>query len=98
MTDDTAALRVQVARQVWHWRAATVARNSDSAAAFPPVCAWTSGAGAMMWANIFSPKTITGAPISWILNGNPVLEGVWLGDTIDSGGPMDTAACTYVFR
>ena len=36
------------------------------------------GAGAMMWANIFSPKTITGAPVDWILRGNPVLEGVWL--------------------
>jgi ElaB/YqjD/DUF883 family membrane-anchored ribosome-binding protein len=44
----------------------------------PLLGAFSCGAGAMMWANIFSPKTITGAPISWILNGNPVLEGVWL--------------------
>ena len=44
----------------------------------PLLGAFSFGAGAMMWANIFSPKTITGAPISWILNGNPVLEGVWL--------------------
>lgn len=44
----------------------------------PLLGAFSFGAGAMMWANIFNPKTITGAPISWILNGNPVLEGVWL--------------------
>ncbi len=44
----------------------------------PLLGAFSCGAGAMMWANIFSPKTITGAPISWILNGNPILEGVWL--------------------
>lgn len=44
----------------------------------PLLGAFSFGAGAMMWANIFSPKTITGAPISWILNGNPLLEGVWL--------------------
>jgi ElaB/YqjD/DUF883 family membrane-anchored ribosome-binding protein len=44
----------------------------------PLLGAFSFGAGAIMWANIFNPKTITGAPISWILNGNPVLEGVWL--------------------
>ena len=32
--------------------------------------------GAVMLANIFNPKTITGAPIDWI-GGNPFLEGVW---------------------
>lgn len=44
----------------------------------PLLGAFSCGAGAMMWASIFSPKTITGAPIDWILRGNPVLEGVWL--------------------
>lgn len=44
----------------------------------PLLGAFSFGAGAMMWANIFSPKTITGAPIDWILRGNPLLEGVWL--------------------
>lgn len=44
----------------------------------PLMGAFSFGAGAMMWANIFSPKTITGAPIDWILRGNPLLEGVWL--------------------
>lgn len=43
----------------------------------PLLGAFSFGAGAMMWANIFNPKTITGAPISWLLNGNPLLEGVW---------------------
>ncbi|MGI8469615.1 MAG: hypothetical protein ACR2N3_14310 [Pyrinomonadaceae bacterium] len=44
----------------------------------PLLGAFSIGAGAMLWANIFSPKTITGAPIDWILRGNPLLEGVWL--------------------
>jgi hypothetical protein len=30
-----------------------------------------------MMTNIFNPKTITGAPIDWLLGGNPLLEGVW---------------------
>jgi ElaB/YqjD/DUF883 family membrane-anchored ribosome-binding protein len=44
----------------------------------PLLGAFSFGAGAMMWANMFNPKTITGAPISWLLGGNPLLEGVWL--------------------
>lgn len=44
----------------------------------PLLGAFSCAAGAMMWANMFNPKTITGAPISWLLGGNPVLEGVWL--------------------
>ncbi len=44
----------------------------------PLLGAFSCGAGAMMWANMFDPKTITGAPISWIIGGNPVLEGIWL--------------------
>ncbi|MCS6874129.1 MAG: hypothetical protein N2Z23_00455 [Pyrinomonadaceae bacterium] len=44
----------------------------------PLLGSFSFAAGAMMWANIFSPGRITGAPISWILRGNPVLEGVWL--------------------
>ena len=31
-----------------------------------------------MWAQIFQPGAITGAPISWLLGGNPFLDGVWL--------------------
>ncbi len=44
----------------------------------PLLGAFSFGAGAMMFAQIFNPKTITGAPISWLLGGNPLLEGVWL--------------------
>ncbi len=44
----------------------------------PLLGAFSFGAGAMMFAQIFNPKTITGFPISWLLGGNPLLEGVWL--------------------
>lgn len=44
----------------------------------PLLGAFSCAAGAMMWAQIFNPKTITGAPISWLLGGNPILEGIWL--------------------
>ncbi|MBC7797691.1 MAG: apolipoprotein A1/A4/E family protein [Pyrinomonadaceae bacterium] len=44
----------------------------------PLLGAFSFATGAVLWSNIFSPKTITGAPISWLLGGNPFLEGVWL--------------------
>ncbi len=44
----------------------------------PLLGAFSCAAGVMMWAQIFNPKTITGAPISWLLGGNPILEGIWL--------------------
>jgi hypothetical protein len=40
--------------------------------------AFSCAAGAAMWAQIFQPGAITGAPISWLLGGNPFLDGVWL--------------------
>ncbi len=43
----------------------------------PMLGAFSFASGAVLMSNIFNPKTITGAPISWILNGNPLLEGVW---------------------
>lgn len=43
----------------------------------PLLGAFSFASGAVMMTNILNPKTITGAPISWILNGNPLLEGVW---------------------
>jgi hypothetical protein len=30
-----------------------------------------------MMTNVLNPKEVTGAPISWLLGGNPLLEGVW---------------------
>lgn len=44
----------------------------------PLMGAFSCAAGVMMWAQIFNPRTITGAPISWLLGGNPILEGIWL--------------------
>ena len=44
----------------------------------PLLGALSCAAGAAMWAQIFQPGAITGAPISWLLGGNPFLDGVWL--------------------
>lgn len=44
----------------------------------PLLGAFSCAAGAAMWAQIFQPGSITGAPISWLLGGNPFLDGVWL--------------------
>lgn len=44
----------------------------------PLLGAFSCAAGAVMWAQIFQPGRITGAPISWLLGGNPVLDGIWL--------------------
>jgi hypothetical protein len=43
----------------------------------PLLGAFSFASGAVMMTNIFNPKTITGAPIDWIIGGNPMLEGVW---------------------
>jgi hypothetical protein len=44
----------------------------------PLLGAFSCAAGAAMWAQIFQPGAIAGAPISWLLGGNPFLDGVWL--------------------
>lgn len=44
----------------------------------PLLGAFSCAAGAAMWAQIARPGRITGAPISWLLGGNPFLDGVWL--------------------
>ena len=43
----------------------------------PLLGAYSFASGAVLMTNIFNPKTITGAPIDWLLGGNPLLEGVW---------------------
>ena len=43
----------------------------------PLLGAFSFASGAILMTNVLNPKTITGAPIDWILGGNPVLEGVW---------------------
>jgi hypothetical protein len=44
----------------------------------PLLGAFSCAAGLTMWAQIFQPGRITGAPISWLLGGNPVLDDIWL--------------------
>jgi ElaB/YqjD/DUF883 family membrane-anchored ribosome-binding protein len=43
----------------------------------PLLGAFSFASGAVLMTNIVNPKTITGAPIDWIIGGNPLLEGVW---------------------
>ncbi|QYO66054.1 hypothetical protein [Leptolyngbya sp. 7M] len=43
----------------------------------PLLGAFSFASGAVMMTNVLNPKTVTGAPIDWILRGNPMLEGVW---------------------
>jgi hypothetical protein len=44
----------------------------------PLLGAFSCAAGAVMFAQIGSPTGIVGAPVSWLLGGNPFLDGVWL--------------------
>src|SRR5262249_55241204 len=53
-------------------------RNIAKYVGAPLLGAFSCAAGAAMWAQIAQPGRITGAPISWLLGGNPFLDGVWL--------------------
>ena len=53
-------------------------RNITKYVGAPLLGAFSCAAGAAMWAQIFQPGPIVGAPISWLLGGNPFLDGVWL--------------------
>jgi hypothetical protein len=44
----------------------------------PLLGAFSCAAGVTMMAQIFQPGTIVGAPVSWLIGGNPLLSGVWL--------------------
>jgi hypothetical protein len=44
----------------------------------PLLGAFSCAAGVAMWAQILQPGPIVGAPISWLLGGNPLLDGIWL--------------------
>ncbi len=44
----------------------------------PLLGAFSCAAGLTMWAQILQPGTIVGAPIDWLIGGNPLLSGVWL--------------------
>ena len=43
----------------------------------PLLGAFSFASGVVMMTNVFNPKTITGAPVDWLIGGNPLLEGVW---------------------
>ncbi|HMQ03131.1 MAG TPA: hypothetical protein PKD26_04380 [Pyrinomonadaceae bacterium] len=43
----------------------------------PLLGAFSFASGAVMMTNVLNPKAVTGAPIEWLLGGNPLLEGVW---------------------
>jgi hypothetical protein len=43
----------------------------------PMLGAFSFASGAVLMTNVLNPKTITGAPLSWLIGGNPLLEGVW---------------------
>jgi hypothetical protein len=64
--DEAAAQRAQFERKIAKYVGA------------PLLGAFSCAAGAAMWAQIFQPGRITGAPISWLLGGNPFLDGIWL--------------------
>jgi len=53
-------------------------RNIAKYVGAPLLGAFSCAAGAAMFAQIVQPGRITGAPISWLLGGNPFLDGVWL--------------------
>jgi len=44
----------------------------------PLLGTFSCAAGLAMWAQILQPGPIVGAPISWLLGGNPILDGLWL--------------------
>ncbi len=44
----------------------------------PLLGAFSCAAGVALWAQIFQPGTIVGAPIDWLIRGNPLLSGIWL--------------------
>lgn len=43
----------------------------------PLLGSFAFASGAVMMTNVLNPKTITGAPLDWLLGGSPLLEGVW---------------------
>ena len=44
----------------------------------PLLGAFSCAAGVAMWAQILQPGTVVGAPLEWLIGGNPLLSGVWL--------------------
>ena len=44
----------------------------------PLLGAFSCAAGVAMWAQILQPGTVVGAPLEWLIGGNPLLSGVYL--------------------
>jgi hypothetical protein len=53
-------------------------RNITKYVGAPLLGAVSCAAGAVMFAQIVSPGGVVGAPVSWLVGGNPFLGGVWL--------------------
>lgn len=53
-------------------------RNMTKYVGAPLLGAFSCAAGAAMFAQILQPASVAGAPISWLVGGNPFLGGVWL--------------------
>lgn len=53
-------------------------RNITKYVGAPLLGAFSCAAGAAMWAQIASGGGIAGAPVSWLVGGNPFLGSVWL--------------------
>jgi hypothetical protein len=53
-------------------------RNITKYVGAPLLGAVSCAAGAAMFAQILQPGNVVGAPVSWLIGGNPFLGGVWL--------------------
>lgn len=53
-------------------------RNITKYVGAPLLGAFSCAAGAAMFAQILQPGSVVGAPVSWLIGGNPFLGGVWL--------------------
>ena len=53
-------------------------RNMTKYVGAPLLGAVSCAAGAAMFAQILQPGSVVGAPVSWLIGGNPFLGGVWL--------------------
>ncbi len=53
-------------------------RNVTKYVGAPLLGAFSCAAGAAMFATILQPGSVVGAPVGWLVGGNPFLGGVWL--------------------
>ncbi len=53
-------------------------RNIVKYVGAPLLGAFSCATGVALWAQIFQPGRLVGAPIDWLFGGNPVFDGIWL--------------------